>query len=359
MGLHDPFRLGDLALPNRIVMAPMTRRRAAEGKLATALMATYYAQRAEAGLIVTESIEVDPLAGIAIPTRPGLANQTQAGSWKQVTEAVHAAGGRIFAQLSHMGRTAHPSQLLDGGPPVAPSAIAAAGTIYTNSGPQPYARPRALSVPGIEAIVEQFGVAAAHAVEAGFDGIELHGANGYLIDQFLRDGSNRREDSYGGNPAGRARFLLEIAAAAMRHWPAGRIGVRVSPTNSFQDMSDSDPVGHFTAIAERLEPLGLAYLHLVEPPVQPPGVPRVAPSLRGAFSGPLILAGGYDALTAAAVIEAGGADLVAFGQAFIANPDLVRRLERNAPLNAPDRASFYTQGEKGYTDYPAHEPAQA
>lgn len=351
--LFDPLVLGDLTLPSRIVMAPMTRRRAADGKLPTQLNAQYYAQRASAALIITESIEVDPLSGITAPTRPGLATELQQQGWRGVTDAVHAAGGRIFAQLSHMGRTAHSSQLLAGSHPVGPSALAAEGTIYTPQGPQAYEVPHELSEAGIGQLVRDYVAAAGRARQAGFDGIELHGANGYLIDQFLRDGSNRRTDRYGGSVENRARFLLEIIAAAQAHWPVGRIAVRVSPTNHFQGMSDSDPVAHFSRLAELLDPLGLAYLHVVEPPVQPDGVVSVLPALRQRFAGPLILAGKYDRQSAQEALASSRADLIAFGEAFIANPDLPERLRRNAPLNPPDKATFYTQGAKGYTDYPS------
>lgn len=351
-GLFESFALGDLLLPSRIVMAPMTRRRAGEGKVPTELTALHYVQRAGAGLIVTESIEVDPFSGVTAPTRPGLFSDAQQEGWRRVTEAVHAAGGRIFAQLSHMGRAAHSSQLSEGGRVVGPSTIAATGTVFTPQGPLPYEVPHALDEAEIAGIVGEYANAARRARAAGFDGIELHGANGYLIDQFLRDASNQRSDGYGGSAANRARFLLEIIAAAKAHWPDDRIGVRVSPTNNFQGMGDSDPVAHFTAIAELLSPLGLAYLHVVEPPVQPEGTPYVAASIRRHFHGPLILAGRYDHQTATDAIVGGRADLVAFGEAFIANPDLPERLRRGAPLNAADKATFYTPGEKGYTDYP-------
>jgi N-ethylmaleimide reductase len=350
--LFAPFTLGDLSLPNRIVMAPMTRRRAADGKLPTVLMAQYYAQRASAGLIISESIEVDPWSGLTAPTRPGLFNDAQRDGWRLVTDSVHAAGGRIFAQLSHMGRGAHSSQLLPGGRVVGPSAIAATGSVYTAGGPLPYEVPHALSEAEIADIVSQYAAAAKLALEAGFDGIELHGANGYLIDQFLRDASNQRDDRYGGTARRRAQFLLDIVAATKQHWPSGRIGVRVSPTNNFQGMNDSDPVGHYGVIGALLDLEGLAYLHVVEPPVQPQGLPTVAPTLREVFDGPLILAAKYDLNSATAALAAGRADLVAFGEPFLANPDLPIRMRQGAALNAADKATFYTTGAAGYTDYP-------
>jgi N-ethylmaleimide reductase len=350
--LFDSFVLGELALPSRIVMAPMTRRRAGEGKVPTELTALHYAQRAGAGLIVSESIEVDPFSGVTAPTRPGLFSDAQQVGWGQVVKAVHAAGGRIFAQLSHMGRAAHSTQLISGGRVVGPSAIAATGTVFTPQGPLPYEVPHALSHAEIATIAAEFGDAARRAREAGFDGIELHGANGYLIDQFLRDGSNQRTDAYGASAANRARFLLEVITAAKAYWTGDRIGVRVSPTHAFQGMADTDPVQHYAVIAELLSQHRLAYLHVVEPPIQPEGLPYVAATIRQHFDGPLILAAKYDLYSANGALAAGSADLIAFGEAFIANPDLPERLRRGAPLNAADKATFYTPGEKGYTDYP-------
>jgi len=353
--LFSPITIGDLNLSSRIVMAPMTRRRALHGKIPGELTALYYAQRAGAALIISESTEVDPHSGIAVPTRPGLTNDVQEAGWRQVTDAVHAAGGRIFVQLSHMGRTAHPSQLLDGRQPVGPSALAGAGTVYTANGPEPYVTPRVLETGEIGTIVSEFAAASARAKSAGFDGIEIHGANGYLVDQFLRDGSNIRTDAYGGSVQNRARILLEIVDAVKVHWPVNRIGVRISPTNPYQGMSDSDPVRHFAEIAKLLGPLGLAYLHVVEPPVQPDGHPVTAAAIRAAFKGPLIRAGGFKRADADKAVAGGKADLVAVGEAFIANPDLPQRWRLQAPLNAADKATFYTQGAKGYTDYPALE----
>jgi N-ethylmaleimide reductase len=350
--LFERFAVGALALPNRIVMAPMTRRRAIDGKLATDLIAQYYAQRASAGLIVSESIEVDPSSGLEGPTRPGLFNAAQAASWRKVTDAVHTAGGRIFAQLSHMGRAAHSSQLQPGGRVVGPSPIPASGSVYTNAGPLPYETPHELTLEEISEIVGHYAKATRLAREAGFDGVELHGANGYLIDQFLRDASNQRTDIYGGSAQHRARFLLEIIAEVQTIWPKNNIGVRISPTNNFQGMSDSDPVGHFRTIAALLDEHDMAYLHLVEPAIQSEGLPYVAPAIRDAYSGTLILAGKYNRDSAAEALASGKADLIAFGETFLANPDLPRRLKENAPLNPADKATFYTSGEKGFTDYP-------
>jgi len=353
--LFSSLTIGDLTLPSRIVMAPMTRHRAQHGKIPGSLNALYYAQRASAGLVITESTEIDPHSSVEVPTRPGLYNDAQQAGWRQVTDAVHAAGGRIFVQLSHMGRAALPSQLRDGRWPVGPSAVAAAGKIYTANGPEPYVEPQALSPDDIAGIVGEFADAAARAKSAGFDGIEIHGANGYLVDQFLRDGSNVRTDGYGGSVENRFRFLREIIEAAKAFWPAGRIGVRLSPTNPFQGMSDSDPVAHFAAIAALLQPLGLAYLHIVAPAVVPDGQADAAPAIRAAFHGPLIVAGGYRRQHAEAVLADGGADLVAFGEAYIANPDLPQRWRTDAALNAADKSTFYTTDAKGYTDYPSLE----
>lgn len=351
--LFDGYNLHGLPLPNRIVMAPMTRRRAADGKVPTQVVAQHYEQRASAGLIISESIEVDLWSGLAAPTRPGLFTDAQQAGWKDVTDAVHAAGGRIFARLSHMGRAAHSSQLEQGGRVVGPSALAAEGTVFTPSGPKAYELPHALTQDDIKTIVGQYAEAAGRARLAGFDGIELHGANGYLIDQFLRDASNQRTDAYGGDATRRARFLLDVLEAVTAHWPTNRVGVRFSPTNNFQGMSDSDPVRHYETFARLLAPYGPAYLHVVEPAIQPDGLPHVAPAIRAAFGGSLILAGKYDRDSAAAAIADGRADLVAFGEKYIANPDLIERFRTNAPLASADKATFYTPGPAGYVDYPA------
>lgn len=351
--LFEPFRVGALTLPNRIVMAPMTRRRAARGKVPGAFVAQYYEQRASAGLIVSESIEVDPWSGLDAPTRPGLFSDAQQEGWAEVVGAVHAAGGRIFAQLSHMGRAVLAWQLQPGGRVVGPSAIAAAGTVYSPAGALPYETPSALSVHEIGEIVRQFAEAARRAHAAGFDGIELHGANGYLIDQFLRDGSNQRDDAYGGDATRRARFLLDVLEATQQHWSSERIGIRFSPTNLFQGMSDSDPAGHFATFAQILSPFRPAYLHVVEPLVQPDGLPHVAPGIRAHFSGPIILAGQYDGISAQTALDTGKADLIAFGEKFIGNPDLPERLRRGVELVRSNKATHYTEGPEGYIDYPA------
>lgn len=352
--LFTPFQLGPLTLPNRIVMAPMTRSRAAGGNVQTELNARYYAQRASAGLIITEATQVTA-AGQGYVRTPGIHSDEQVAGWRLVTEAVHRAGGRIFAQLWHVGRISHTSFQPDGGAPVAPSAIAAQGMSYTLSGPLPFSVPRALALAEIPSVVAQFAAGARQAKAAGFDGVELHGANGYLIDQFLRDGSNQRTDAYGGSAANRARFLLEVTDAVVGVWGAERVGVRLSPQGAFNDMSDSDPATTFGHAAAELGTRKLAYLHLIEPVAGPAsnGTSPLAPLLRQRFGGALILNGGYDKASAEAALAAGQAELISFGVPFLANPDLPERLARSAPFNHPDRSTFYSEGEKGYTDYPA------
>ncbi len=352
--LFQPFRLGDLDLPHRIVMAPMTRRRALPGKIAGPLTADYYAQRAGAALIISESTEVDSLSAGVPPTRPGIFTDEQQQGWAQVVDAVHARGGRIFMQLSHMGRTAHPNQRVGEALPFGPSAIAPKGTVCTPAGPLPFVEPIEMSLADVRMAVGTYAEGARRAKAAGFDGVELHGANGYLIDQFLRDGSNQRTDSYGGSADNRFRFLAEVIEATLARWPANRVGVRFSPTNPFQDMTDSDPVSHFSRFAERLNDYSLAYLHVVEFPVQKEGRPEVARHLRRVFAGPFIAAEGFTRATAEQWLEEGRTDLVAFGQHFIANPDLVERWRSGAPTAPADKATYYTAGPEGYTDYPTH-----
>ncbi len=350
MRLLEPFALGPLTLPNRVLMAPMTRRRAGAGKIPTELMALHYAQRAGAGLIVSESTEVDPRSAGDAPTRPGLFTAAQAEGWRTVVDAVHAAGGRIFVQLSHLGRATHASLLAGGAEPLAPSAIAATGNAFTPAGPKPFPVPRAIDLEDIPALVGQFARAARLARDAGFDGVEVHGANGYLVDQFLRSGANRRSDPYGGPVNGRVRFLAEATEAIVHIWGGERVGVRLSPWSDFNGMHDDDPVETCLHAAETLDQIGIGYLHLIEEPRSPRAL---APDLRRCFGGALVLAAGYDKETAEARIADGTADLVAFGQAFVANPDLPERFARSAPLAPADRSTFYAGGARGYTDYPA------
>ncbi|HSS79199.1 MAG TPA: alkene reductase [Thermoanaerobaculia bacterium] len=349
-----PVQLGPYTLRNRMVMAPMTRNRAVEGLVPAPIAATYYQQRASAGLIVTEGSQVSA-QGVGYPNTPGVHSEAQVEGWRRVTAAVHERGGRIFLQLWHVGRISHPSLQPDGALPVAPSPIAAEGTVRTSSGPQPFVAPRALEIAEIPGLVEQFAHGARTALASGFDGVEIHGANGYIVDQFLRDGTNHRTDEYGGSSENRARFLVEVVEAVVGVWGGNRVGVRVSPTGAFNSMSDSDPVATFGHAAEALDRFGLAYLHVVEPvsgPMATPGAPAVAPAIRQRFHGPLILNGGFDLATADAAIAEGRADLISFGQLFLANPDLPERFAEGAPLNSPDYATFYTGGERGYIDYP-------
>jgi N-ethylmaleimide reductase len=354
--LFSPFRLGPLALPNRIVMAPMTRNRAGPGDAPTELNATYYAQRSGAGLIVAEASQVSP-QGLGYPHTPGIYSAEQIAGWKLATDAVHAAGGRIFLQLWHVGRISHPSLQPDGALPVAPSAIAPAGQAWTLDGMKPYVTPHALETAEIPGIVAQYRRAAVNAKDAGFDGVEVHAAHGYLLDQFLRDKTNQRTDKYGGSAENRARLLVEVMEAVARVWGGDRTGVHLSPTNlAFNDISDSDPAQTFSAAVRALDRLGLAYLHLVEPGPADPGGP--GPRLDAAFFRPLwrsalVVNKAYDLDRANTVLRSGAADLVSFATLFIANPDLPERFRRGAPFNPAERKTYYGGSAKGYTDYPA------
>ncbi|HST57380.1 MAG TPA: alkene reductase [Longimicrobium sp.] len=357
--LFTPVRLGPYELRNRVVMAPMTRNRAGDGNVPTEMMAEYYRQRAGAGLIVTEGAQVAP-EGVGYPNTPGIHTDAQTDGWRAVTDAVHAEGGRIFLQLWHVGRVSHPSLQPGGALPVAPSAIGIEGEkLYTAAGMVPYVTPRALETDEIAGIVEQYAEGARRAHRAGFDGVELHGANGYLIDQFLRDGSNHRTDRYGGTAENRSRFLMEVTAAVVEVWGGERVGVRVSPVGGYNGMRDSDPVATFSVAAHGLNRFGLAYLHVVEPVDAGASGARVTPVLKAVFRGPLIANGGYGAETGNAAVRGGQAELVSFGASFLANPDLPERLRTGAPLNEPDRATFYGGDARGYTDYPVLETANA
>ncbi len=349
--LLAPTALRNLRLPNRMVMAPMTRGRAGVERTANALMAEYYAQRAGAAFIVTEATAISH-RGYGWLGSPGIYTEAQAAGWTKVTDAVHRRGGRIFLQLWHMGRVSHPD-FLDGLAPLGPSAVAAKGDTHTVSGKKPYVTPVPMTKKDIDTTVHDFARATNRAREAGFDGVEIHAANGYLIDQFLHDGSNHRTDAYGGTVQKRLRLLSEVTEAVARAWSPTRVGVRLSPASDYNDMSDSNPLETFTQAAKALGPFGLAYLHVVEDVSQARQVQRIAPFMRAAFGGPCILNGGYDARTGAVALSAGEADLIAYGRPFLANPDLVERFRLGTALNGPDHGTFYTDGPRGYIDYPS------
>jgi N-ethylmaleimide reductase len=335
-------------------MAPLTRNRARADGVPTPMMIEYYRQRASAGLIISEATCIAPTA-VGYPLTPGIWNEHQAAGWAPIIAAVHAAGGRIFCQLWHVGRVSHPSLLPAGSLPVAPSAVRPAGEAATYEGPQPFVTPRALETAELPEIVAQYRVAAEHARAAGFDGVEVHAANGYLLDEFLRDGTNRRTDAYGGSVENRARLLLEVLAAVGDVWGSERVGVRLSPIQPFNDMRDSDPEGAFTRVVELLNPLGLAYLHVTRLGRDARGSagPAFDPDrLRRVWRGIYMTNHGYDRESAMAAIANGATDLVAFGVLLLANPDLPERFRRDAPLNEPDPATYYGGGEQGYTSYP-------
>ena len=360
--LFDAVTVGAWRLPHRIVMAPLTRARAGGERLPNAMMAEYYGQRASAALVVTEATIVSPqAAGYAFT--PGIYNQAQIAGWKPVVDAVKTRGGHIVCQLWHCGRISHPSMQPDGALPVAPSAIQpgeSAGQAFTETGWQPFPTPRALEVDEIPSLVADYRQAAENAKEAGFDGIELHGANGYLINQFLCDGTNQRSDAYGGSVENRARFLMEVLDAVSGVWSVDRIGVRLSPWGTFLDCEDSDPATLYSHVCEELDSLGLAYLSVVErewlgeaaPEKDVSVPPSITAFVRQHYKGAILTAGGYTCKTACAMVQSGTAELVAFGKAFIANPDLPERIRAHAELNEADRNSYYAGGAEGYTDYP-------
>lgn len=354
--LLQPFALGPLALPNRMAMAPLTRNRAA-GTVPGEMNATYYEQRASAGLIISEATQVAPL-GQGYPETPGIHSEEQVRGWRRVTDAVHAAGGRIFLQLWHVGRISHPS-FHGGAAPVAPSAIRPAGEVMTYQGMQPFQTPRALELTEIPEIVEQFRRGAENARRANFDGVEVHGANGYLLDQFLETGTNRRQDRYGGSVENRARLLLEVMEAVIGVWGAERVGVRLSPGGTFNDMHDADPVATFSHVARELNALHPVYLHVIEmaPQSAPAGLGSPTDLVRETFHGTLLSTGDYNRASGEAALEQGRADLIGYGRLFLANPDLPERFAADAELNEPDAATFYGGGAEGYIDYPALEAA--
>jgi len=352
--LYSPTVLGSLSLQNRLVMAPMTRNRA-PGNIPNELMAQYYAQRASAGLIVTEGTSPSP-NGLGYPRIPGIFSEAQVTGWKRISQAVHAKGGKIFMQLMHTGRIGHPLNLPAGARVVAPSAVTAAGEMYTDAeGMKPHPVPHAMTEAEIRATIEEYAQAARNAVAAGLDGIELHAANGYLLEQFIRPNSNRRDDRYGGPIENRARFVIEVAEAAIAAIGRDRVGIRLSPFGVFNDMPLYEAMeADYAWLAERLNTLGLVYIHLVDHSSQ--GAPVVPDSMkktfRERFQRTLILSGGYDARRAEADLATGKADLIAVGRPFLANPDLVARWKADSKTNAPDSTTFYTPGPTGYTDYP-------
>lgn len=352
--LFDPIRIGAIEAPNRILMAPMTRARGTRDHVPTPIMAEYYAQRAGAGLIISEAIGISR-QGLGWPYATGLWTSEQVAGWRRVTDAVHAAGGRILAQLWHMGRTVHPS-FLDGDQPVAASVTTAPGHAHTYAGRQPYATARMLRLDEIPALLEDFRAATRNALEAGFDGVQIHAANGYLIDEFLRDGANFRGDRYDGSISNRIGLLCEVTETVAGVAGVDRTGVRLSPNGETQGVRDSDPEPLFIAAADALSAIGIAHLELREPPLDGTfGVgylPPLAPKIRPAFKGPLLLNSDFDVGRARAELDAGVADAITFGRPFIANPDLPRRLRERMPLAEDDPGTWFTQGPQGYTDYP-------
>jgi 2,4-dienoyl-CoA reductase-like NADH-dependent reductase (Old Yellow Enzyme family) len=345
--LHDPLRVGALTLPNRIIMAPLTRCRAGAGRVPTDLMREYYVQRASAGLILSEATAVDPM-GVGYPDTPGIWSEEQVTGWKKITDAVHAAGGRLFLQLWHVGRISDPCYL-DGALPVAPSAIAAPGHVNLIRPQKPFVTPRALELAEIPGVIAAYRRGAENALRAGFDGVELHGANGYLLDQFLQDSANHRSDAYGGSLENRARLPLEVTDAVIAVWGADRVGYHLAPRGDAHGMGDSNRAATFGHLATELGKRKIAFLCARESLDEP----RLGPALKRAFGGVYIANQGHTRETAQRVLDAGEADAVAWGKLFIANPDLPRRLQLGAAFNPPDTTTFYGVGPKGYTDYPA------
>lgn len=357
--LFSPLQLGAIALPHRILMAPLTRCRAEPGNVPGELMSTYYQQRASAGLIITEATSVSP-RGYGYPNTPGIFTDAHVRGWKRITDAVHKAGGRMFLQLWHVGRISHPSYQPNGALPVAPSAIKPKGKVFTGTSLEEFVTPRALETSEIRGIISEFVHGARCAREAGFDGVEIHNANGYLLDQFLRDGTNRRGDSYGGSVANRARLTLEVTEAVTEVWGPDRVGIRFSPGGVFNDMRDSDPLATFGYVLRELDHVGLAYAHITQVTAQDiahGATAGIGPrELRPHFKGNILSAGGFTQETGTQAIAEGWADAIAFGVPFIANPDLPERFRRKAALNTADEITFYAPGPQGYIDYPALNP---
>ena len=345
--LLDPIRVGELELPNRVIMSPLTRLRGTPDHVPTPVMAEYYAQRAGAGLIISEGTPVDPM-GVGYPNVPGIWNQTQVEAWKPITAAVHNAGGRIFMQIWHVGRISHPSYL-HGQLPVAPSAIRPKGNVSLMRPLTEFETPRALTTEEVKGVVEQFRRGAQNAQAAGFDGVELHGANGYLLDQFLQDGTNQRTDEYGGPVENRARLMLECADAAASVFGPGRVGMHLAPHSPSHDIRDSNPLKTFTYVIRELGKRGLAFICARDPL----GPAHLGRTLKDAFGGVVVTNEAYTRATAAEVVQSGEADAVAFGKLFIANPDLPTRFAEKTELNAPVPETFYSHGTEGYIDYPS------
>ncbi len=353
--LFTPLRLGALETPNRIFLAPLTRCRAEPGNVPSEMNAEYYRQRATGGLLISEATSVSP-RGFGYPNTPGIFSEAQVAGWRKVTQAVHDSGGRIFLQLWHVGRISHPSYQPNGELPVAPSPIKPRGKIFTGTSMEDYVVPRALELSEIPGVIAEYVRGAENAKRAGFDGVEIHNANGYLLDQFLRDGTNQRTDSYGGSIANRARLTLEVTRAVVDVWGADRVGIRFSPGGVFNDMHDSNPLATFGYTLQELDRLNLAYAHVTRVTAQDiahgakDGVgPR---ELRSSYRGRIVTAGGFDQVTGNQALSEGWADAIAFGVPFLSNPDLPERFRRNAPLNPADESTFYASGPKGYTDYP-------
>lgn len=359
--LFDPIRLGSLDLPNRILMAPLTRGRATREHVPTPIMAEYYAQRAGAGLIISEATGISQ-EGLGWPYAPGIWSEDQVEAWKPVVKAVHAQGGRIALQLWHMGYLVHPD-FLGGQPPISSSPATAPDQAHTYAGRKPYAEAKPLREDEIPRLLSDYERAAKNAVAAGFDGVQIHAANGYLLDEFLRDGVNKRSDRYGGSPENRVRLVTKVAQVVAGVVGAGRTGIRFSPNGPTQGVDDSNPEAVFGLAAEMMDCVGLAFIELREP--GPDGtfgkgtVPPVAPTIKRAFSGPLILNSDYDGESGQRALDEGQADAIAFGRTFLANPDLPKRIGRRAPLNKDVPATWYSQGPDGYIDYPALDPAEA
>lgn len=350
--VFSPIKLGAVSLKNRVIMAPLTRCRATVDHYATPIMAEHYAQRASAGLLIAEATMISE-GNSAFYREPGIYSAAHAQAWRQVTQAVHEQDGKIFLQLWHGGRACHPA-LNNGKVPVSSSGSAINDYTHTPEGKKDYTAPRVLRTAEIADVVQQFRQAAIYAKQAGFDGVEVHGANGYLIDQFLRDGINQRHDQYGGNVENRARFLMEVLNAVIEVWGSDKVGLRLSPLNSYNSAKDSDPMALISYLAKTLSPLNLAYLHLMRADFAGLQQGDVVTTTRQNYSGNLIVNMGYNLAEANQVIGKAEADAVAFGSAFIANPDLVTRLQQGLPLAQPDVATFYTHDAKGYTDYPKH-----